>query len=81
MKIQTCLTDPPSPPCHTRCMYMSRMIRLVVPRHAGLDLLQIDVLAIDDHLAEDALIPVILAVVHLDRLPGDQIGQMLLCMN
>jgi hypothetical protein len=62
-------------------MDMSRMIRLVVPRHAGLDLLQIDVLAIDDHLAEDALIPVILAVVHLDGLPGDQIGQMLLCMN
>ena len=36
------------------------MTRLVVPRHAGLDLLQIDVLAVHDHLAEDALIPIIL---------------------
>jgi hypothetical protein len=60
MKIQTCLTDPPSPKCHTRCMDMSRMTRLVVPRHAGLDLLKVDVLAVHDHLAEDALKPIIL---------------------
>ena len=57
---------------------MLSLILLVVPRHAGLDLLQIDVLPVQDDLAEDAPIAVVLGVVHLDVLSGDQLGQMLL---
>ena len=49
------------------------LIPLVVPRHAGLDLLQVDVLAVHQDDAQDPSIPVVLAVVHLDGLAGDKI--------
>jgi len=49
------------------------LILLVMPRHAGLDLLQVGVLAVHQDYAEDPSIPVVLAVVHLDGLAGDKI--------
>ena len=49
------------------------LILLVVPRHAGLDLLQVGVLAVHQDDAQDPSIPVVLAVVHLDGLAGDKI--------
>jgi len=49
------------------------LILLVVPRHAGLDLLQVGVLAVHHDYAEDASIPVVLGVVNIDGLAGDKI--------
>ena len=63
---------------HPVCRCLLPLVVLVVPRHAGLDLLQVGVLSIHHDYTEYASIPVVLAVVHLDRLAGQQIGQMLL---
>jgi len=49
------------------------LVLFVVPRHAGLDLLQFGVLAVHQDYAQDPSIPVVLAVVHLDGLHGDKI--------
>ena len=53
------------------------LILLVVLRQPGLDLLKVHIFPINQNLAENPLITVILAVIDNDRLPGDQIRQML----
>jgi hypothetical protein len=54
------------------------LIFLVMPGHVGLDLVQVHVLAVQQHLTEYALISIVVVVIHYDRLAGDQIREVLL---
>jgi len=49
-----------------------------MPSHARLDLFQVHILPAQQHLAEYALVSIVVVVVDRDGLAGNQLGQVLL---